>query len=122
MSVKDVKEYYYRMQAQYLEMKADLADFEQALENDFITEDELNEVKENVAQVEANYERLSFIMYLLEMPNRPAKKDKYKESNKKLIKVLANNNATTEQIEAENRSALDTLRAELKKLKKVDSN
>ena len=121
MSVKDVKDYYYRMQAQYLEMKSDLADFEQALENDFITEDELNAVKENVAQLEANYERLSFIMYLLEMPNRSVKKDKYKIKNKKLVDALAANNAMVEQVETENKSALDTLRAELKKLKKVDS-
>ena len=33
MAVKDVKEYYYKMFAQYLEMKNDLADFEEALKN-----------------------------------------------------------------------------------------
>ena len=32
MAVKDVKRYYYAMLNQYLEMKADLADFEQAFE------------------------------------------------------------------------------------------
>ena len=30
MAVKDVKRYYYTMLGQFLEMKADLADFEQA--------------------------------------------------------------------------------------------
>ena len=33
MALKDVKKYYFTMLAQYLEMKADLADFEQALQN-----------------------------------------------------------------------------------------
>ena len=49
MAVKDVKEYYYKMLAQYLEMKADLADFEQALKDGFITEDQVVEAKEELA-------------------------------------------------------------------------
>ena len=56
MAIKDVKNYYYQMQAQYLEMKADLVDFEQALQDGFITEDQLEAAKEEVAKIEKEHE------------------------------------------------------------------
>ena len=65
MALRDVKEYYFKMLSQYLEMKADLADFEQALKDGFITEDQLQAAFEEVNKVQQNYERLSYIMYLL---------------------------------------------------------
>ena len=58
MAIKDVKRYYYQMQAQYLEMKADLADFEQALQDGFITEEQLAAAKEEVVKIKNNYDRL----------------------------------------------------------------
>ena len=61
MAVKDVKEYYYKMFAQYLEMKNDLADFEEALKNGFITEEKLAEVKDTVNSLELNYQRLLYV-------------------------------------------------------------
>lgn len=117
MAVKDVKQYYYAMQAQYLEMKADLADFEQALKDGFITEDQLKAAKEDVFVIEANYNRLSYIMYLLEMPNRQSKKAKYANQNKKLENYFADNLADCSSLQLENKSALSNLRQELKKLK-----
>lgn len=117
MAIKDVKECYYQMQAQYLEMKEDLADFEKALQDGFITEDRLEAAKADVAAVKNNYDRLSYIMYLLEMPNRPKKKVEYTKANKKIVRYFKEQNATTEQMKQENQSALAHLRTELKKLK-----
>jgi hypothetical protein len=117
MAVKDVKQYYYAMQAQYLEMKADLADFEQALADGFITEDQLKAVQEDVCKIESNYDRLSYIMYLLEAPNRANKKARYNNMNKKLLAFYENSASSQEAVEAENRSTLDHLRKELNKLK-----
>ena len=120
MAVKDVKKYYYQMQAQYLEMKADLADFEQALQEGFITEDQLLAAKEEVIRVENNYDRLSYIMYLLEMPNRNSKKTNYAKMNKPVLNFLNLQSATEAEVVEENRSALEQLRKELNKLKKAD--
>lgn len=119
MAVKDVKHYYYAMLNQYLEMKSDLADFEQAFADGFITEDQLEAAKEDVAKIEANYDRLTYIMYLLEMPNRSSKKEGYQQRNKKLILNLGARAADQTHIEFENKSALDHLRQELKRLSKV---
>ena len=82
MAVKDVRNYYYTMLAQYLEEKQNLEDFAEALKNGQITEDQMQEVMNTVADLEANYHRLSYIMYLLDMPNRPEKKPGYTRQQK----------------------------------------
>ena len=116
MAVKDVREYYYNLLMQKIEMTQDLADFEQAFKDGYITEDKLAEAKEQVEIIEANFNRVGYIMYLLEMPNRESKKVKWRKQNKALGQAFSDKNADYEAIKAENRSALDHLRAELKKL------
>ena len=88
MAIKDVKIYYYNMLGQYLEMKDDLKDFEQALKDGHITEDKLADVTKDVEDLQNNYARLSFIMYLLELPSRKNKKEKFKKSNLVMEKYL----------------------------------
>lgn len=119
MAVKDVKRYYYTMLNQYLEMKADLADFEQAFADGFITEDQLEAVREDIAKIEANYDRLTYIMYLLEMPNRPSKKQAYETKSEKELNYLKAKEADGKYVAEENKSALEHLRQELKRLSKV---
>ena len=41
MAVRDVREYYWQLKAQYEEMERDLADFDEALKNGFITEEQV---------------------------------------------------------------------------------
>ena len=118
MALKDVKIYYYSILNQYLEMKASLADFDEALQNNFITEDQLEAVKADIAQIEQNYNRLSYIMYLLELPQRKEKKALFNNRNKKLINKLSTLNCSDEAVYDENKSALDHIRQELKKINK----
>ena len=122
MALKDVKEYYYHMTAQFMELKADLADFEEAFANGYITEDKLEAVKEELVKVEINHERLSYIMYLLEMPNKKQKKPGYVARNAALVDFFADHNADMDSVIAENKSSLDNLRAELKRLTKEVGN
>jgi hypothetical protein len=117
MAVKDVKEYYYKMLAQYLEIKNDLADFEEALKNGFITEDQMQAAIEEVNALQLNYDRLTYIMYLLELPNRRSKHERHNKANKKVLNALKERKADTDSVELENKSALDHFRKELKRLK-----
>ena len=117
MAVLDVKEYYWTLLAQYEEMEADLADFTEALQNGFITEDKLSSIREEVERMKINCDRVAFILYLLEKPNRVHKKARYDKQNKRLLAEFNNRNATDLNVLAENKSALDHIRAELKKLK-----
>lgn len=117
MAVKDVKDYYYKMVAQYLEMKNDLADFEYALKEGFITEEQLKAAIDEVNALQVNYDRLTYIMYLLELPNRKSKHARHNKANKKVLNELKNRNADIESVMNENKSALDLFRKELKRLK-----
>lgn len=120
MAVRDVKNYYYSLLMQSAEMKADLEDFEKALKAGYITEDKLAEVKEQVKVIEANFERVGYIMYLLEIPNRGKKAAKWKaqKSNQEIAEYFASKGADEKAVYDESKSALDHLREEIKKLEK----
>lgn len=119
MALRDVKDYYSKMFLQYLEMKNDLADFEQALKDGYITEDQLEELKAEFNNIEINYHRLSYIMYLLELPNRKSKQPRYKKANSKLESYFSQTNSTAKDVELENEGALNELRKQVKKLAKI---
>ena len=116
MAVKDVKEYYFKLIAQKAELEADLADFEEALKNGFITEEQMQAAKDELVPYQINLDRLTYIMYLLELPNRKAKKAKFAKQNKKILDELERRKADVQSVIAENKSALDAFRKEVKEL------
>ena len=116
MAVKDVKEYYFKLIAQKAELEADLADFEDALKNGFITEEQMQAAKDELVPYQINLDRLTYIMYLLELPNRKAKKAKFTKQNKKILNELEKRNADEQSVISENKSALDAFRKEVKEL------
>ena len=116
MAVKDVKEYYFKLIAQKAELEADLADFEEALKNGFITEEQMQAAKDELVPYQINLDRLTYIMYLLELPNRKTKKAKFAKQNKKILDELGKRNADEQSVISENKSALDAFRKEVKEL------
>ena len=116
MAARDVKEYYFKLIAQKAELEADLADFEEALKNGFITEEQMQAAKDELIPYQINLDRLTYIIYLLELPNRKTKKAKFAKQNKKIIDELGKRNADEQSVIAENKSALDTFRKEVKEL------
>ena len=116
MAVKDVKEYYFKLIAQKAELEADLADFEEALKNGFITEEQMQAAKDELVPYQINLDRLTYIMYLLELPNRKTKKAKFAKQNKKILDELGKRNADEQSVIAENKSALGAFRKEVKEL------
>ena len=116
MAVKDVKEYYFKLIAQKAELEADLADFEEALKNGFITEEQMQAAKDELIPYQINLDRLTYIMYLLELTNRKAKKAKFAKQNKKILNEQEKRNADEQSVISENKSALDAFRKEVKEL------
>lgn len=114
MALRDVKEYYYTMLGQYLESKEDLADFNIALKDGYITEDQLEDVKDDVEKLKMNLDRIQYIMYLFELPNRKKKQINAKHINKTLENYFIQNKIDLDSVKSENTSVLDHLRAELK--------
>jgi benzoyl-CoA reductase/2-hydroxyglutaryl-CoA dehydratase subunit BcrC/BadD/HgdB len=120
MAIKDVKAYFYTVLSQYIEEKQNLADFEEALKEGNITQDQMQEALDIVADLETNYHRLAYIMYLLDMPNRKDKKSNYVKQYKPIVDELERLGADPESIKAENSDALVHFKATLKSMKKSE--
>ena len=120
MAIKDVKNYFYNMLVQYIEEKQNLADFEEALKDGLITEDQMQEAIETVADLENNYHRLAYIMFLFDMPNRATKKNNYIKQNAVLLEEFKRLGVDLDSIKAENTDALLHFKAALKALAKKD--
>jgi len=120
MAVKDVRHYFYTMLSQYLEEKQNLADFEEALKEGLITEEQMQEATDTVASLEANYHRLAYIMYLLDMPNRESKKIGYVKQHNQILEELQKLGADIDSVKEENSDALIHFKAALRALSKKD--
>ena len=120
MAVQDVRKYYYTMLSQYIEEKQNLADFEEALKEGNITQEQMQEAMENVADLETNYHRLVYIMYLLNMPNRKSKKEDYVKQHKIILDELQRLGADMSSVKDENTDALIHFKAALKALNKSE--
>ena len=120
MAIKDVKEYYYTMLAQYLEEKQNLADFEEGLKEGLITEEQMQEALETVAGLEENYHRLAYIMYLFDMPNRDTKKANYIRQHNSILNEFKRLGVDIDSIKKENTDALAHFKAALRALREKD--
>ena len=120
MAIKDVRNYFYTMLCQYIEEKQNLADFEEALKEGYITQEQMQKAMENVANLETNYHRLVYIMYLLDMPNRKSKKSDYVKQHKTILDELQRLGADVDSVKDENTDALIHFKATLKALKESE--
>ena len=111
MAIKHVREYYERMVSDYTEMKNVLSEMEKLSESGASNAlNNIEHIKEQVKVLEANYKRLSYVMFLLNQPNKESKKSRYiKRENKKLNTIPINDRK--EAVETENKQALETLKS-----------
>lgn len=111
MAIKHVREYYERMVSDYTEMKRVLSEMESLSEDKAsIALENIDSIREQVRVLEANYNRLSYIMFLLNQPNKEKKKVRYiKRENKKLSNIP--NEDRKEAVEQENTAVIQTLKS-----------
>ena len=93
MSVKQVNEYYKQICEQYQEMINDIKDVEREVEQGIVEPEFVERLKQQVAPIKLNYERWTYMMFLLHQPNRKEKIKKYQRQNAKLLKNLDSNNS-----------------------------
>lgn len=117
MAIKDVRRYFYTVLSQYLEEKKNLEDFSEALKEGLITEEQLAEATATVADLEENYHRIAYIMYLLDMPNKASKKDTFVKQYKNITEELEKLGADLDSIKQENTDALVHFKQALKALR-----
>jgi hypothetical protein len=107
MAVKHIVEYYNIVAKQYNDLLAELRDFEKEAQDGLIEPERLDQIKNNIQPLKNNYMTLSYIMFLLNMPNRDSKQRAYKTRNKKFLQNIPNKN-TKEGIIKENNNVLRT--------------
>lgn len=116
MAIRHVKQYYYNMLNQYTEFKDSLKDFDVAFKEGHITEERLNEVKEEFIRQEDNLARIQYIMYLLSIPNKKSKQNKYYSNTKDVIAYFENSNADLDSVKNENINIISTIKKQLKEI------
>lgn len=105
MAIRAVEDYYKQICEQYKEMLENLKDFEKEVQDGVVEPERLERLQEQVAPIKQNYERWTYMMFLLHQPNRKSKQHKYKNQNKKLLAQLDNSNSLEAVIE-ENTEAM----------------
>ena len=111
MAVKHVRDYYERMVSDYVEMKHVLEEMEKLSEDKAsIALSNLDQIKEQVKILEANYKRLAYVMFLLDQPNRKSKKQRYLSREKKKLDNIPKKDREEAVIE-ENSRILETLKS-----------
>lgn len=99
MSVKAVKEYYDQICDQYCEMLQDIKDFEQEAAEGLIEPERVERLKEQIAPIKQNYERWSYMMFLLNQPQRKSKHKRYEHQNRRLLASLDKKNSIESTIQ-----------------------
>lgn len=99
MAVKDVKRYYDIICEQYQEMVDNIKELEREAEKGLIEPERVDRLKEQVAPLKTNYERWSYMIFLLNQPSRKTKKPRYAKQNKKLLNAISQNNTADSVID-----------------------
>lgn len=112
MSKKDVDIYYQRMVSDYTESKRVLAEMEKCITDDSASQflNSIEQMKERVRTLEVNYKRLSYVMFLLNMPNKKEKKNRYKELEQKKLADIPEEHRE-EAVIKENKEVIDDLKS-----------
>lgn len=108
MSVKHVEEYYNQICRQYQEMLDDIKDLEKECTEGIVEPERIDRLKEQIAPIKNNYERWSYMMFLLHQPNRKSKVKRYQKQNEKLLRSLSKDNSLNSILE-ENDHARKTI-------------
>lgn len=104
MAIKHIRDYYDEICNQYADMLKEIRDFEEEARQGLIEPERLDKIKEDIKPMKDNYERWSYMMFLLNLPTRKEKQKRYERQNKKFLKAISNTNKIDAIIEENNKS------------------
>lgn len=107
MSIKHFNEYYDQICNQYFQLQQTLQDLSEEVSNGMVEPERIEQIKQTILPVENNYKTLSYIKYLLNMPNKKSKLNKYKNQQKKLVEI--SKGKTKEDLINQNNQILENL-------------
>ena len=114
MAKKHVEDYYLKMVSDYTEMKNTLNELQKHISEDNASKavNQIGQLKEQVRLLEANYKRLSYIMYLLNMPVNKGKAKRYENREVKKLNDIPECHRKS-AVEGENKEILSELKSYL---------
>lgn len=96
MSVRDIKEHYEKVYSNYKDMISLLHSLEKEAEESIVSPERIKEFEESIAPIKDNFETWSWVMYLLNLPNKKEKKKRYVQLNEnKMNRIGKKNNYDT---------------------------
>ena len=110
MAKKDVDKYFDQICKDYHELIETLHNMEEEASKGLLDPDKLVQMKEYIEPIKINWQRISYIMYLLNMPAKKSKQERYKNQNKKLI----HSNATLVDVQSENHTQINKIKKEIR--------
>lgn len=111
MAVKHVKQYYEEISNQYHEMLDTLKDFEKEASEGLVEPERIEQIKQTIKPLKDNYERWSYMMFLLNRPNRNSKVNKWQKLQNQINKNKNfDSKNTLEAVTQENEETLQKLK------------
>lgn len=111
MSKKHFNNYFNSVAENYKEMLETLHELEEECNKGLVDPDKVNQMEELIAPLKNNYMTLSWVMYLLNQPNREIKKKKYERvALPQMNKIDPNRERSPEAIIKENKQTIDNLK------------
>lgn len=117
MSVKHLKQYYVQVEDQYFEMQQALKDLNEEYRKGLVPRQVVDQTAAMLLPLKQNYERLSYVMYLLMKPAKESKKW-YERQNASLQKQFERVQATSKDCLQEGSQVLDRFKQYLVELEK----
>ena len=111
MSVKHVLDYYNQVGDDYLEMRENLKDMEEALANKLVTPEQVEQIQQMLQPLMVNYQTLSYIVYLLKLPRKEVKKERDVKLKKRLLELAGNR--TQENVLKEDKETIELLKQKI---------
>lgn len=108
MAVKHIKDYYEQVCEQYVQMNEELRDFQKEVEEGLVEPERIENLKKLIEPLKNNYMTLSWIMYLLNQPQRASKERAYERRNRKFLENL-DKNFNKESIIKENEEVIKSI-------------
>lgn len=114
MAIKDLKEYYDTVAEAYVEMLKEAKDFEKEYKQGHLTEEQLKQMQATISPLKENYERLSYVMLLLNKPRKTSKEKAFYKQNRMLYNYLKD--SSSDKVIQEDTDVLVTFRQLIKDL------
>lgn len=107
MSKKDVDQYFNKICNDYHELIETIHDMQEEANKGLLDPDKVDQVKQTLEPMKVNWQRISYIMYLLNKPNKKKKWNRYELQNQKFI----HKNSTLDDVHTENEKILNDIKA-----------